>query len=171
MDLPELGPDDEVTVEVIEHEAPATDRTVARRIALQVLYELDTTQHQPGIVLAARLEAQAPDRKQVRYVRYLVQDVLKRRVEIDRVIRRFVTEWPLDQVAKVDMNILRMAILELVDAKAPLSVVIDEAVNLAQLFGADSSLGFINGVLGQLALHDDALDALRDMKVSGEESG
>jgi len=168
--LPEFGPDDEVTVEVVAHLAPTTNRSFARRIALQVLYELDTTDHKPGEVIQSRLEAQSTGKKEARYVRFLVQGVLTHRDAIDRVIQRYLIEWPLEQIAVIDRCILRMAVLEFaVEQKAPVSVVIDEAVGLARVFGSEASMGFINGVLGKLAADETALHDLRALKVDTEQ--
>ena len=150
MDLPEFGPDDDVTVEEIEHEAPATNRSFARRVALQVLYEMDATDHRPGEIMTARLEAQDTDRRETRYVRRIVQGVVAHQVVIDDAIRQYVLEWPLEQIASIDRNILRIAMMEIIEQRAPISVVIDEAVRLAKIFGAENSLGFVNGVLGRL---------------------
>jgi N utilization substance protein B len=169
MDLPGFDPDDDISVEVIEHDSPATDRSFARRIALQVLYELDTTGHQADEVISARLDAQDPGRKEARYVRLLVQGVLSYRSDIDKLIREFVAEWPLEQIATIDRNILRLAILEFgIEQKAPVSVVIDEAVGLARVFGSESSLRFVNGVLGKLVADEPRLMALHALKGEGK---
>ncbi len=168
--MPNFNPDDEVTVEVIEHDAPATNRSYARRIALQVLYEIDSAGHRPGDVIGSRLEAQETDRKEARYVRFLVQGVLANRETIDDAIRRYVVEWPLEQIAIIDRNILRMAVLEFaVEQKAPISVVIDEAVGLARVFSAESSMGFINGVLGKLAMDEEVMQWLQTLKTDQEQ--
>ena len=132
--------------------APATDRSVARRVALQALYELDTTTHQPGDVIGARVESQPVDSKQGRYVEFLVLGVLAYRAQLDDVIRQYALEWPPEQLAVLDRNILRMALLEFgIEERAPIGVVIDEAVGLARLFSAETALNFVNGVLGKIA--------------------
>lgn len=169
INLPEVGPDDDIRKEVVEHEAPATDRSFARRIALQVLYELDTTGHPLGEVIAHRLDAQDTDKKEARYVRFLVQGVMGHLAALDEAIGRYMVEWPLEQIAAIDRNILRMAVLEFaVEEKAPVSVVIDEAVGLARVFSAESSIGFVNGVLGKLAADDQTMRSLRALKIDGE---
>jgi N utilization substance protein B len=158
-DLLNLNPDDEVEVEEIEHAAPVTERSIARRIALQVLYELDSTTHQPATVVDMRLRAQAMEKKVANYVQVLVNGVLSHREPIDDVIRQHAREWPLEQVAIVDRNILRMAIFEFAVAKTtPVGAAIDEAVGLARVFGAENAMSFVNGVLGKLA---DDLEHLR----------
>jgi N utilization substance protein B len=168
MDLPEFGPDDDITVEEIEHEAPATNSSFARRVALQVLYEMDATNHRPGEIMTARLEAQDTDRRETRYVRRLVQGFVANRTAIDDVIRPFVQGWPLEQIASIDRNILRLAVMELIEQRVSISVVIDEAVGLANIFGTENSIGFINGVLGQLVADDRVLETLRTLKTDGD---
>ncbi len=168
IDLPNMNPEDEVTVEVIEHEAPMTERSLARRIALQILYELDCTNHNAEMVIEARLMAQELENKPARFVRLLVNGVLANRERMDRVIRLYATEWPLDQVAIIDRNILRMAIYELAHVPStPTGAAVDEAVSLAKLFGADNSTTFVNGVLGKLAAN---IDVLRKMLTEGQEA-
>ena len=67
-------------------------------------------------------------------------------------IRRYAPEWPLDQVAVIDRNILRIALWEFaVEGCTPMKVAINEAIELAKIYGSDSSSRFVNGVLGSLA--------------------
>lgn len=66
----------------------------------------------------------------------------------DQFISECAPEWPINQINKVDLSILRLAIFELTNEKTPKKVVIDEAVELAKEFGAESSSKFVNGVLG-----------------------
>ena len=168
--FPEFDPEDVVDVQLIEHEAATTDRAFARRIALQVLYELDITAHKPGDVIAARLSEQRPEKREARFVRHIVLGVLANRGVLDDVIRKYAVEWPPEQLAAIDRNILRMAILEFgVEQKVPVSVAIDEAVGLARVFGSEASLNFVNGVLGKLASDDAALKALRAVERSDGE--
>ena len=71
---------------------------------------------------------------------------------LDRLIQKYAPEWPLDQMALIDRNILRMAIWEFAaERQTPLKVAINEAVELAKLYGSDSAPRFVNGVLGALA--------------------
>ena len=79
----------------------------------------------------------------------LVQGVLENREDLDKIITRFAPNWPIDQIAIVDRNLLRMALYELnFGGDAPPKVAINEAVELARVFGTDSSSRFVNGVLG-----------------------
>lgn len=168
-DMLNLNPEDEVEVEEIEHEPPVTERSIARRIALQVLYEVDCTAHLPGAVIEMRLAAQEMEQKVARYVRLLVNGVLDNRDTIDTTIRQYAREWPLEQVAIVDRNILRMAIYEFaVSQSTPVGAAIDEAVGLARVFGAENATSFVNGVLGKLA--EDAEQLRKSLVNTGEES-
>ena len=168
--LPEFDADDVVDVEVIEHPAPATDRSVARRIALQVLYELDTTNHKVGDVIETRLGQQEADKRQARYVRFLVLGIVAHRTFLDDMIRQYAAEWPLELLAAVDRNILRMALFEFgIEQRVPVSVAIDEAVGLARLFGSEASLNFVNGVLGKVASDAEILRVLHAQKTDDGE--
>jgi transcription antitermination protein NusB len=151
-DFPVFNPDDDVQVEVVEHEVAETERSVARRVALQVLYEVDLAQHNYEAVMEERLQVVDINKQERRYVRLLVGGVVNHQDALDKIIQQYAPEWPLDQVAIVDRNILRMALFEFaVAADTPVGVAIDEAVELAKLFGAESTPRFVNGVLGALA--------------------
>lgn len=153
-DLPEFSAEDieNSELEIIEHPEAATERSAGRRLALQVLYEIDLTNHPFVDVLNYRLQEKPASRKAERYVRQLVKGVVEYKSKLDALIQQYASEWPLDQVATVDRNILRLAVFEF--ASQPNmsdSVVIAEAIELASLFGADGSTRFVNGVLGAVA--------------------
>ncbi len=79
---------------------------------------------------------------------------------MDMLIARYAPEWPLEQMAVIDRNILRIAIFEFIASEeTPVKVAINEAVELAKTYGSDSAPRFINGVLGTLAEQIDALRA------------
>ncbi len=153
-DLPDFNAEEVEMTEVIEHTEPTTERGAARRVALQVLYEVDCAHHLPGEVLTARLAESETDlsRKTVRYLTQLVQGVVETRSALDAVIQPYAPEWPLEQVAIIDRNILRLALYELIhQERIPVAVVISEAVELAALFGAEGAPRFVNGVLAAMA--------------------
>ena len=127
-------------------------RTEARICALQSLYELDLTDHLLGEVVADRIDSMGLDESQYEFARMLTAGVREFAEKLDLLIAEHAPEWPLDQVAVIDRNILRLALWEVaVYRKTPLKVGITEAVELAKAFGTDSSPRFINGVLGSLA--------------------
>lgn len=127
-------------------------RTRARGTALQALYEIDLVGHPLGYVLEDRLaEAEFDERLQT-FVRTIVMGVYPLTAKLDQFIAEHAPEWPLDQVAVVDRNILRIALWEIaVDDQTPVKVAINEAVELAKIYGSDSAPRFVNGVLGSLA--------------------
>lgn len=127
-------------------------RTRARSIALQALYEMDMVNHPPVEVMTARLaEDPLPD-ELAEFVRQIVFGVLPLRQQLDDVIARCAPEWPFDQIAAIDRNILRISVWEFsVSGQTPVKVAINEAVELAKQFGSDSAPRFVNGVLGSLA--------------------
>jgi N utilization substance protein B len=123
----------------------------ARIVALQALFEVDIAHHDPDTVLQQRLAYKPLPEAGRDFARNLVQGVLEHQAELDALIRDSAPEWPLDQVAVIDRNILRMAIFEfVVEGNTPVKVAINEAVELAKLFGSDSSGRFVNGVLGTI---------------------
>ena len=127
-------------------------RTESRICALQSLYELDLTDHLLGEVVADRVSAMSLDETQYEFARMLTAGVHEYADRLDALIAEHAPEWPLDQVAVIDRNILRLALWEVaVYRKTPLKVGINEAVELAKAFGTDSSARFVNGVLGSLA--------------------
>jgi N utilization substance protein B len=136
----------------------AKNRRLARVLALQALYELDCTQHSIGEVMTARLDTEplTDDLRQFAY--RLVNGVIDNKIRLDVVIQEYAPEWPLNQMAIVDRNILRMSIYEFAILKeTPIKVAINEAIELAKDFGSDSASRFINGVLGTLAAQEDDL--------------
>ena len=129
-------------------------RTRARSIALQVLYEVDISGHAPGQILTNRFERLKMDDALKQFISQIVSGVISNREILDEFIGDFAPEWPLDQVAIIDRNLLRMALWEIaVYRKTPLKVVINEAVELAKVYGSDGSPRFINGVLGNIIEH------------------
>jgi N utilization substance protein B len=127
-------------------------RTRARAVALQALYEIDIAGHPPLLVISDRLSDNDLDEKMEEFVSQITLGVWPIVNELDAFIAEHAQEWPLDQVATIDRNILRIALWEFaVSENIPIKVAINEAVELAKAFGSDSSPRFINGVLGSLA--------------------
>ncbi len=224
-DYPEFDPTNEniINREVIEPEATPDIRSLARRVALQVLYQLDSAQHPIEEVLryylivddfsgkiieidpeiaamisgtVRQLDLDNPIAQRIhhyhqvfdattglardtqndaalrvyRLIKYLEAEphilrlshgVVASRERLDVILQTYAPEFPINQVAIVDRNVLRLALYEIgIEAQTPTSVAIDEAVNLAQLFGAEGSPRFVNGVLGNIFMH---LDEVRLM--------
>ena len=127
-------------------------RTKARCIALQVLYEFDMTGHEPAQALTERLTEEPLDGLLADFSRLIVFGVMPLTQKLDDFIAQHAPEWPLDQVAAIDRNILRMALWEFaVSGCTPVKVAINEAIELSKFFGSESTPRFVNGVLGSLA--------------------
>lgn len=129
-------------------------RTRARSLALQVLYEVDIANHPPGDVFKLRLEEMPLSEELSEFARQIIFGVLPLNHDLDQLISKYAPEWPFDQIAAIDRNILRMALWEFaVSHETPIKVAINEAVELAKQYGSDSAPRFVNGVLGALADH------------------
>jgi N utilization substance protein B len=133
-------------------------RTRARSIALQALYEIDLSNHPPADVYKSRLEEDSLSDELAEFARQIIFGVLPLTQDLDHLIARYAPEWPLDQIAAIDRNILRIALWEsAVYKETPVKVAINEAVELAKKYGSDSAPRFVNGVLGALAEHEHEL--------------
>lgn len=126
-------------------------RTKARSVALQALYEIDVTGHPHGTVWQERVAESDLDTSLAEFSNQIVNGVFPLTTTLDQFIAEHAPEWPLDQVAIIDRNILRIALWEIiVYGETPIKVAINEAVELAKIYGSDSSARFVNGVLGSL---------------------
>jgi N utilization substance protein B len=119
-------------------------------IALQTLYEVDTVRHPASDVLRRNIEDEGVPEDTATFTSQLVNGVSDNLSQIDQIISECAPAWPLDQMAKMDKNILRLAIFEVLldNSATPPKAVINEAVELAKLFGGEASSKFVNGVLG-----------------------
>ena len=144
-----------------EHHRLIQQRQLARQLAVQALFEIDSVGHQPGDVVDARLANPLPNEsgsdpevdvgeEAAAYLRWLVAGVIANHAELNRIIAAYAPEWPVDQLSIIDRNVLRLALFEIGcrEGITPPKVVINEAVELAKRFGGDNSPRFINGVLG-----------------------
>jgi transcription antitermination protein NusB len=130
----------------------AGGRRKARSIALQALYEIDSVQHDPEETLKHLREELKLSDETFMFAGELVNGVVRYKEKLDAQIHRYAPAWPIEQIAFIDRNILRLAIFEiLIDNKIPVKVAINEAVELAKNFGGDSSSKFVNGVLGAIS--------------------
>jgi len=131
-------------------------RHLARKVALQTLYQLSIRDYETQLLaelidatFVSMQDAYADKKVHTDMAKDLIHGALDHRNEIDVLIEKCAPEWPVDQISKIDANVLRIAMYELLYRKeAPVKVVIDEAVELAKEFGSDASSKFVNGVLG-----------------------
>jgi transcription antitermination protein NusB len=128
-------------------------RHKGRILALQAMFELDAVGHPPEHSIDVLLDGLDPSPEVRRFALELVEGVLASRERIDDVIRKTAPAFPLDQIAVVDRNILRLAIYEiLIDNRVPMRAAINEAIELAKEYGGENSPKFINGVLGSVSV-------------------
>ena len=127
-------------------------RRKARTLALQVLYEIDTSGHKADDVTERLLIEEDFTEENEAFIRDIVFGVIAHKEKLDQSIRKHAPAWPIEQLPVIDRNILRLAIFEiLIDNRVPVKVAINEAVELAKTFGADRSSKFVNGVLGSIS--------------------
>ncbi len=130
------------------------NRHLARSVVLQTLFEWDTTAvpaAEAAGILARNVEEFGGDSTDRPFMENLLSGVLAKKEDIDLIITKAAPDWPLDKIAPVDRNILRIGLFELLfadRAQVPAKVAINEAIELAKTFGGESSGRFINGVLG-----------------------
>jgi transcription antitermination protein NusB len=130
---------------------PTSLRHRARIVALQTLYELEFAANSQANILERTLEEKELTGELAAFAGGLVSGVVANKQSLDETISRFATAFPVDQLAPMDRNILRLALFEiLIDKGVPPKVAINEAVELAKEFGADTAPKFINGVLGSV---------------------
>jgi len=132
-----------------------SSRHQARSIAVQILYEKDFYDKESNIeeLIKENISDQDLKKKQKSFVRTLIEGVMQHHQEIDNILEKAAPDWPLERMAAVDRNILRLGLYELmyVDHKeVPPKVAINEAIELGKDFGDPSSGKFINGVLGTI---------------------
>ena len=128
------------------------ERTYLRGIALQSLYEYDLTGHDISGILINRFEPIEISDDEKKFVIDLVTGVLNHKVTIDAMIEKYAVDWPLEQIAVIDRNIIRIAAYEFAVSKiTPDKVAINESIELAKTFGSETAPKFVNGVLGSIA--------------------
>ena len=133
------------------------NRHLSRSIVLQTLFEWDSnveegkTEINTEEMLGRNIEEFAPGSRDVPYMKRLLGGVLDKQNDIDLIITKAAPEWPLEKISRVDRNILRIGLYELLFAdrsEVPAKVAINEAIELGKNFGGENSGRFINGVLG-----------------------
>jgi len=134
----------------------ASNRHLGRIVALQTLYEYELRTESRDVSVSvdeildrnlSRYDTAIEDKD---FVKLLVEGVIGMMADLDAKIQPMAPDWPIEQIARIDRNILRMGLYELLsgNVKVPPKVAINEAVELAKAFGSDNSSKFINGVLG-----------------------
>lgn len=131
-----------------------SNRHLARTIAMQTLFAWDFNDDKKTKLedlIKNNFKAFAPGFDDNGFVENTVKGVVDNISKIDKLITKYATEWPLDQITIVDRNILRIGVFELLlNDDIPPKVAINEAIEIAKTFGGESSGKFVNGVLGAI---------------------
>lgn len=131
-------------------------RHLSRSVAMQSLYEWDFKGKQNKTlpeIIAHNTKEFAPGLEETEFIANLVNGVIEKLSEIDKIIEKAAPQWPLDQIAMVDRAVLRLGIYELLFGnrdEVPPKVAINESIELAKTFGGNASGKFVNGVLGTI---------------------
>ena len=123
-------------------------RRTAREKALQALFQIDISKVEASDAIEHVLEEEVGDD----YLNKLVYGTVQHQQEIDDEIKGYLEKWSIDRLAAVDRNLLRLAVYELkyCNEEVPANVVLDEAIEIAKLYGDDQSSRFVNGVLSKV---------------------
>lgn len=142
------------------------NRHYARIIAMQSLYESDfRSSENSDAIFERHLENIDDDKENSDFAKSLVAKTKEKITEIDSMIEKYAPEWPIEQVATLDRNILRMAVCELTYFETPPKVVINEAIEIAKSYGSETSSKFINGVLGSVYRNSEKYVPEADKKI------
>ena len=127
-------------------------RREGRELALQLLYALEMNPVESGELMALSRDSSRSAEVVRLFAEELVAGVVANRDEIDRQIGEKSKNWSISRMAKVDLNILRMAFFELIFRNdIPKKVTINEAIEVAKKYGTEDSPAFINGMLDEMA--------------------
>ena len=127
-------------------------RHQARELALKVLFQLEGSEDDSEEVLLYHAAEGAATEDTTNFARQLVRGVIANREKLDSILSETSEHWKLDQMAKVDRIILRIAIYEIaIDRKVPTKAAINESIELAKTFSGEESGRFVNGILGRVA--------------------
>lgn len=128
-----------------------TERRRARMLALKALFEADLSSHDALTALGRLVQEEQSLPETAAFARTLVEGVLASRPDLDAQIVRAAPAFPLDQIAAIDRNVLRLALYEILkNNETPVRAAVNEAVELAKAYGSDGSRRFVNGVLGSI---------------------
>jgi transcription antitermination protein NusB len=128
-------------------------RHLSRSIVLQSLYEWDFYNKKPVLknIVERNIKDFGPGLEELDFIWQLIDVIEKHIAEIDKIIEKAAPEWPIEQIAVIDRNVLRIGLSELLYAnkeEVPPKVAINEAIELAKTFSGQTSGKFVNGVLG-----------------------
>ena len=127
-------------------------RRQARELALQILFQIDLGHAPPETAFQYTVQGKDMDQESIDFIRRIVFGSIQNLKILDKAIASVSRDWDLGRMAAVERNIMRMALFEIFYCEdIPDSVSLNEAIELAKIFGTDDSSRFINGVLGKIA--------------------
>ncbi len=127
-------------------------RRQGRELAFRAIYQADVTGDPLDRCLAEVLEEAPPAETTHNFAATLVSELEQNREEVDAVVSRTAVNWPLRRMAATDRSVLRLAVVEILyHAETPIRVTLDEAIELAKMYGSETSGSFVNGVLDRIA--------------------
>lgn len=122
-------------------------RRTAREKALQALYQIDIVKADVDAAMESALNGAPSDP----YFESLVTGIVEHREQLDKLIRSNLENWTLERLANIDRNLLRIAAYEMIHSEdVPVSVAMDEVIEIAKRFGDDQSSGFVNAILSKI---------------------
>lgn len=143
-------------------------RRLARETTMKALFAFDLGKNEPTDILTRLCEEDKIPSEAEEFSNYLLKGVLANRKFLDRVIGKYAIEWKIERIAAVDRNILRIALYELFFSEnMPVAVPVNEAIEIAKLYGGDESPRFINGILGKVIKELPSLKSLQDNENNG----
>ncbi|KJS17434.1 MAG: nitrogen utilization protein B [Peptococcaceae bacterium BRH_c4b] len=141
-------------------------RRQSREVALQALFQVDVGKADPEYAVNYLALDGGARKDDIDFARELVMGTLANLQEIDRIIALFSKDWQMERMARVDRNIMRISVYELMHRDdIPPGVSVNEAVELAKLFGGEDSAKFVNGILGQVVTLPGATGDKEDSEV------
>lgn len=126
-------------------------RREARELALKILYARDIGKNDPQLIMEQLFAEEQVEEKGQKFCRWLVEGVIENLAASDQLISQYATEWPVDRLAAIDRNLMRIALFEFYFTdEVPGAVAVNEAIEVAKIYGSAESPRFINGVLGNI---------------------
>ena len=127
-------------------------RHQARELALKVLFQLESSDDDPEEVLSYHAAESAATPDVANFARQLIRGVMNNREKLDAILSETSEHWKLEQMAKVDRIVLRIAVYEItIDRHVPTKAAINESIELAKTFSGEEAGRFVNGILGRVA--------------------
>lgn len=123
---------------------------MARKIAFEIAFQVDQVQADPEEALGLLLEQVKANETEISYTREILQGIAAHQSEIDALLSQLSQSWTLERMFAVDRVLLRVGSYEILYGNIPAAIAINEAVEMAKIYGDDHSPAFINAILDQV---------------------